>query len=518
MSLSLEQISDRIEINDLLTRYTTAIDTKSWKLLDTCFTPDAHLDYTSAGGIKGAYPQVRAWLEKALAAFPMTVHFIGNSVVTLEGDKAKRAHLRAQPDGLPEPGRQPAPVHGRRLLQRRAGAHEHRLADREARRGAGLPRRQPSRRSRSRSSRATSCSARSRRRQVKLGEIRHPEREAFGKPLDGVRVLAVEQMQALPYATQLMAHLGADVVKVEPPQSRRFGARLAAEPARRRRAPRRRHLPAQQPLEAEHRDRSQAGRGARALRAPGAALRRGRREPAAGRAAARSASAIAAVAKLSPRTIYLSISGFGSDGASPYASWPAYAPVAEAMGGLYEPSRKPDQPPPVVVAGALGDIGSALFAVIGVLAALRERERSGLGQQVDVAMYDAMIAISDMPPLLWSMGAPERWAAAGSLGVCAAFRARDGHFVVAVFREHQFERLATPSAIRSGVRIRASRRARAGPQHTDSRDPAGARALGARQVQARGVARALRRRGSWPARATRRRTCAPIRTSRRATC
>jgi crotonobetainyl-CoA:carnitine CoA-transferase CaiB-like acyl-CoA transferase len=57
-------------------------------------------------------------------------------------------------------------------------------------------------------------------------------------------------------------------------------------------------------------------------------------------------------------------------------------------------------------------------------------------------MVDSMIAVSDMPPLLWSMGAPERWAAAGSIGVCAAFRARDGHFVVAVFREHQFEKLA----------------------------------------------------------------------------
>jgi CoA:oxalate CoA-transferase len=53
-----------------------------------------------------------------------------------------------------------------------------------------------------------------------------------------------------------------------------------------------------------------------------------------------------------------------------------------------------------------------------------------------------MIAVSDMPPFLWSMGAPERWAAAGSLGICAAFRARDGFFVVAVFREHQLERLA----------------------------------------------------------------------------
>ena len=42
---------------------------------------------------------------------------------------------------------------------------------------------------------------------MRVGEVRHPERERWGKPLEGVRVLAVEQMQALPYATQLMAHL-----------------------------------------------------------------------------------------------------------------------------------------------------------------------------------------------------------------------------------------------------------------------------------------------------------------------
>src|SRR5690606_6972064 len=76
------------------------------------------------------------------------------------------------------------------------------------------------------------------------------------------------------------------------------------------------------------------------------------------------------------------------------------------------------------------------------LSALRHRQRTGLVKVVDIAMLDAMIAVSDMPPFLWSMGAPERWAAAGSLGICAAFRARDGFFVVAVFREHQFERLA----------------------------------------------------------------------------
>ena len=52
---------------------------------------------------------------------------------------------------------------------------------------------------------------------MRVGEIREPERAKWGKPLDGVRILAAEQMQALPYATQLLAHLGAEVVRVEPP-------------------------------------------------------------------------------------------------------------------------------------------------------------------------------------------------------------------------------------------------------------------------------------------------------------
>ena len=84
--LSIREISDRIHIHDLLIRYTRAIDTKDWALLDTCFTPDAHLDYTATGGTAGAYPEVRAWLEKALAPFPITVHYITNSAVELDGD------------------------------------------------------------------------------------------------------------------------------------------------------------------------------------------------------------------------------------------------------------------------------------------------------------------------------------------------------------------------------------------------------------------------------------------------
>src|ERR1700682_2112026 len=53
---------------------------------------------------------------------------------------------------------------------------------------------------------------------VRLGDVANEDARAFGKPLDGVRVLAAEQMQALPYATQMLARLGADVVKVEHPE------------------------------------------------------------------------------------------------------------------------------------------------------------------------------------------------------------------------------------------------------------------------------------------------------------
>jgi len=101
--LSAREISDRLQINDLLVRYTVAIDKKDWALLDTCFTPDAHLDYTSAGGIAGDYPKVRAWLEAALVPFPVTVHAIANSVVEIDGDTAKARTYVHNPMTFPNP-------------------------------------------------------------------------------------------------------------------------------------------------------------------------------------------------------------------------------------------------------------------------------------------------------------------------------------------------------------------------------------------------------------------------------
>ena len=276
---------------------------------------------------------------------------------------------------------------------------------------------------------------------MRLGEIRHEERLPNGKPLDGVRILAAEQMQALPFATQLMARLGADVVKVEPPERGESGR--GAEPAITDRDGRR--------VGATYL-RNNLGKKSIGidLKQPDGAELFKRLVPHFDVVAENYRTGVMksfgldyeSLARIDPRVIYLSISGFGNRGDSPYAAWPAYAPVAEAMGGLYEPTRKPGQAPNVVVAGALGDNGSALFGVIGALAALRHRERTGRGQHVDVAMYDSMIALADMVPFLWSMDAPAGHATAGTVGVVGAFKASDGYFVIAVFREHHFERLA----------------------------------------------------------------------------
>ena len=274
-----------------------------------------------------------------------------------------------------------------------------------------------------------------------LGEIRHPDRVANGKPLDGVRILAAEQMQALPFATLLMARLGADVVKVEHP--------LRGESGR-----------AAQPTIIDAQGRTVGAtylRNNLNKRSIGIDLKQTEGRELFKRLAAnfdvvaenyragtmqKFGLGYEELCALDPRIIYLSISGFGNQGDSPYADWPAYAPIAEAMSGLYEPTRESGQPPKVVPAGPLGDNGTALFAVIGTLAALRQRESTGRGQYVDVAMYDSMIALADMVPFLWSMDEPVGHATAGTVGVVGAFRARDGYFVLAVFREHHFERLA----------------------------------------------------------------------------
>ena len=86
--LTIEQISDRLELQQLVTDYANAIDARDFARLDHLFTPDAHIDYTAMGGIAGPYPKIRAWLPEALKPFPAYMHFIGNLSFEIDGDSA----------------------------------------------------------------------------------------------------------------------------------------------------------------------------------------------------------------------------------------------------------------------------------------------------------------------------------------------------------------------------------------------------------------------------------------------
>jgi SnoaL-like protein len=95
-----DELCDRAEIHDVIVRYGWAIDTKDWALLDTCFTDEAHVDYSSnPGGKVGPYKEVRGWLEKVMTAFPVTQHLMSNIDVTLDGDRATCRTMVTNPQG-----------------------------------------------------------------------------------------------------------------------------------------------------------------------------------------------------------------------------------------------------------------------------------------------------------------------------------------------------------------------------------------------------------------------------------
>lgn len=89
MTLSIAQLSDRIEIQDVLVAYTRAVDTGDWEALGGVFTADADIDYTEMGGPRGDLDEVRAFLEPALAGFSACMHLVGLPAVELDGDSAR---------------------------------------------------------------------------------------------------------------------------------------------------------------------------------------------------------------------------------------------------------------------------------------------------------------------------------------------------------------------------------------------------------------------------------------------
>jgi len=106
--LSLQEISDRLEILELMSQYSNAIDQRQYERLDQVFTPDAYIDYRAMGGIAGRYPQVKAWLGPALQSFPNYYHLIANTQIVLSGDTATARTVCFNPMEVPLPagGRQ----------------------------------------------------------------------------------------------------------------------------------------------------------------------------------------------------------------------------------------------------------------------------------------------------------------------------------------------------------------------------------------------------------------------------
>lgn len=102
--LSLAEISDRLEIQQLLTDYATAIDQHRFDDLDRVFTPDAYIDYRAMGGIEGTYPQVKAWLAEVLPNFPAYCHLNGNVDIRLYGDTASGRTMCLNPMKLGDSG------------------------------------------------------------------------------------------------------------------------------------------------------------------------------------------------------------------------------------------------------------------------------------------------------------------------------------------------------------------------------------------------------------------------------
>lgn len=150
--------------------------------------------------------------------------------------------------------------------------------------------------------------------------------------------------------------------------------------------------------------------------------------------------------RVNPKLIYCSITGFGQDG--PYANRPGYDFLIQAMGGLMSITGQPDGEPgegPMKVGVALTDIVTGLYATIGVLAALSHRDRTGEGQYVETALLDAQVAClaNQAMNYLTTGKAPTRMGNAHpNIVPYQDFPTADGNMVLTIGNDQQFSRLA----------------------------------------------------------------------------
>jgi len=165
----------------------------------------------------------------------------------------------------------------------------------------------------------------------------------------------------------------------------------------------------------------------------------------------------ASLARKYPRLVYCSISGFGHTG--PRAKEPGYDAVMQAEGGLMSITGSPDGPP-FRLGVAIADIVSGMFAAQGVTAALFARERTGKGQEVDIAMLDSVAALlTYQAGIYFATGsAPVRMGNRHPTIVpYETFRASDGDFVIAVGNDDQWRRFCEATAIEPDDRFATNR-------------------------------------------------------------
>ena len=260
-----------------------------------------------------------------------------------------------------------------------------------------------------------------------------------GPPLNGLKVVELARILAGPWAGQVLADLGAEVIKVESPQgddTRRWGPPFVDNGDGTR--------------DAAYFHAANRGKTSRIIdftTAEGQAQVR---------ALAADADVLienfkvgglakygldyASLSAINPRLVYCSITGFGQDG--PYAHRAGYDFIVQGMSGIMDLTGEPDgQPQKIGVAYA--DIMTGLYAVIGIQAALRQREETGRGQQVDMALLDVMVGTLANQALnfLVSGTSPARLGNAHpNIAPYQLFPAANGSFILAVGNDEQFRR------------------------------------------------------------------------------
>ncbi len=254
--------------------------------------------------------------------------------------------------------------------------------------------------------------------------------------LDGLRVIDQTQVMAGPFCSMLLADMGADVIKVEPPggeHTRRTG--LDVKPGisaaflavNRNKRGITLDLKQSEGVEILKKFVATADVLVENYR-PGVATRLG--------------VGYETLRAVNPRLIYCSISGFGQTG--PYASRGGYDLITQGMSGIMSATGN-EGGPPVKVGVPVTDLGAGLFAVVGILCAVRARRVTGRGQFVDTSLFEAGLGLSHWEATeYWYTGeVPRRLGTAHRLNApYQAFRASDGSFTVGAANEKLWPRFA----------------------------------------------------------------------------